>query len=80
MKTILIVDDDPVIISLLEMKIIKNIKNVKILKASNYKESIKYILSRDEDIDVAIIDLYLPDVKDGAVVDFALKKDIPGLI
>jgi diguanylate cyclase (GGDEF)-like protein len=80
MKTILIVDDDPVIISLLEMKIIKNIKNVKILKASNYKESIKYILSKDEDIDVAIIDLYLPDVKDGAVVDFALKKDIPTFV
>jgi diguanylate cyclase (GGDEF)-like protein len=80
MKTILIVDDDPVIISLLEMKIIKNIKNVKILKASNYKESIKYILSKDENIDVAIIDLYLPDVKDGAVVDFALKKDIPTFV
>jgi diguanylate cyclase (GGDEF)-like protein len=80
MKTVLLVDDDPVVLSILEKKILSKIKNIKILKAYNYKESIQHILNKDEKIDAAIVDLYLPGVKVGIVVDFALKKEIPTFV
>jgi len=80
MNTVLIVDDDPLILDILEEKIQSKLKNIRILKASNYKESIQHILNKDENIEVAVVDLCLPGVKNGIVVDFALKKDIPTFV
>ena len=80
MSTVLIVDDDLTILSVLEQKLRESIENINILKATNYKESVKHILNKDINIDVALIDVFLPDVKDGFVVDFALKKKIPTLV
>ena len=78
MKTILIVDDDIVLLKQFEKEIHRQLNNIKLLTASNYKDSVKYILNNK--IDVAIIDIYLPDVKEGVVIDFALKKNIPTMI
>jgi diguanylate cyclase (GGDEF)-like protein len=80
MKTILIVDDNIEILNMLEIKLCHLLSDINILKASSYKESIKHILNKQEVIDVAIVDLSLPEVKDAAVVDFAIKKDIPTLV
>jgi PleD family two-component response regulator len=80
MKTVLIVDDDTAILDLLESKLNSLLCSVKVLRAQSYKESIKHILNKQNSIDAAIVDLYLPDVKDAAVVDFAIKKDIPTLV
>ena len=79
-RTILIVDESEFILNLLENKLKSNFNNITILKANSYKDSVKHILSKDTSIDVAIINPILPDVKDGIVVDFALKKDIPVIV
>ncbi|MEA3352493.1 MAG: hybrid sensor histidine kinase/response regulator [Campylobacterota bacterium] len=78
MKTILIVDDDIVILKKLEDEIHKQLNDIRLLTANSYKDSIKHILSND--IDMALIDIFIPDVKDGAVVEFALKKNIPTMV
>jgi len=79
-KTILIVDDDPLIISLLRDKLLLKMKNINILSAITYKEAVKHILDKEQDIDVAILDLNLPEVASGAIVDYAMKKNIPTLV
>ena len=80
MKTILLVDDEKLILDILEHKLNNIIKNVIILKALTYKEAIKYILDTNNTIDAAILDLNLPDVEVGAIVDFASKKHIPSVV
>jgi len=79
-KTILIVDDDSLIISILKDKIQRKMKDVKILTALSYKEAVKHILAKAQSIDVAILDLNLPEVESGAVVDYAMKKNIPTVV
>ena len=79
-KTVLIVDDDPIILDMLEEKLNNKIKNINILKALTYKEGMKHILTKDQTISVAILDLNLPDVEDGALVEFAMKKGIPTIV
>jgi len=79
-KTVLIVDDDPIILDMLEEKLNNKIKNINILKALTYKEGMKHILTKNQTISVAILDLNLPDVEDGALVEFARKKEIPTIV
>ena len=78
MKTVLIVDDNQIILDLLENKI-NQILDVTILKAQTYKEAVKHIIEQDI-IHVAILDLDLPDSKNGQIVDFAISKNIPSVI
>ena len=80
MKNILIVDDSEIVLVTLENRLNKELDNITILKAKTYQESIKYILNKDIHIDIAIVDLNLPDVNDGAVANFTLKKNIPTII
>ncbi|MEA3290307.1 MAG: diguanylate cyclase [Campylobacterota bacterium] len=79
MKNILIVDDDGIALELLKKTIEKELKNINILTAQSYKDALKHILSKDLTIHGAILDINLPDVKEGALIDFALKKDIPSI-
>ena len=78
MKTVLIVDDSKTLLDMLEDKITRKL-DVKILKAETYKEAVKQILT-NKDIHVAILDLNLPDVKKGDVVDFSIGKHIPSIV
>ncbi|PIF04844.1 MAG: REC domain-containing diguanylate cyclase [Arcobacter sp.] len=80
MKTILIVDDDPVIVNILKDKLLRRMRNLNILIALSYKEGVKHILNKKQNIDVALLDLNLPDVESGAIVNFAMKKDIPSIV
>ncbi|MCK5110390.1 MAG: diguanylate cyclase [Arcobacteraceae bacterium] len=79
-KTVLIVDDDKIILDMLEEKLNTKIKNVKILKALTYKEAVKHILKKGQVINVAILDLNLPDVKSGDIIKFAMGKGIPTIV
>ncbi len=79
-KTILLVDDNKVVLTILEKKLNSKLKNIIILKAATYKDAVRHILNKDIQIHVAIIDLNLPDAKDGAAVSFAVRKDIPSLV
>jgi len=80
MKSILLVDDSEIVLVTLEKKLRQQLETIQILKAQTYKEAIKFILDKDLQIDVAIVDLNLPDVNDGAVANFTLKKEIPTII
>lgn len=78
MKTVLIVDDSQIVLTLLEEKI-KKVLNVTILKALSYKEAVKHISEQDI-IHIAILDINLPDAKEGQIIDYAISKDIPSVI
>ncbi len=80
MKKILIVDDSKMIIELLEKALFKTIDNIEILEASTYKEGLKYILRYGDKIDVAILDLNLPDAKDGVLIDVAESNNIKSIV
>ena len=79
-RTVLIVDDDRVVLEILEAKLNQSIQNLTILKALTYKEAVKHILNKEIVIDAAVLDLNLPDVETGAIVDFAMKKNIPTIV
>jgi len=78
MKKVLIVDEDHLILDLLESKLNK-VLAVDVLKASSYKEALKHIES-EALIHIAILNLNLPDAKDGQIVDYTISKDIPSVI
>lgn len=78
MKTVLIVDNNQLILDLIENKI-NPISNIKVLKALTYKEAVKHI-NEEDIIHIAILDLNLPDAKNGEVVDYTISKDIPSMI
>lgn len=80
MTNILIVDDNHLVIDSLEKKLNAELDDINIIKATNYQESIKCILDKTLKIDVAIVDLNLPDVNDGAVANFSVKKNIPTIV
>jgi len=80
MRTVLIVDDNKLILNILNEQLTKTITNINILKAETFKESLRFILDKKITIDAAIIDLHLPDCKDGAVVDYTIKYNIPTIV
>jgi diguanylate cyclase (GGDEF)-like protein len=80
MKNILLVDDSEIVLITIEKKLRQQLQEINILTAKTYKEAIKFILDKSIHIDVAIVDLNLPDVNDGAVANFTLKKGIPTII
>ncbi len=78
MQTVLIVDDSKFILNLLEDRIKERLQ-VRILKAKSFKEAKEYIMNENT-IHVAILDLNLPDIEDGKIVDYAISKGIPSVI
>ena len=79
-KTILIVDQDENVINLLRDKLLLKMSNLNILAASSYKEAVKHILDKNQNIDISILDLDLPGVDNGAIVEYAMAKDIPTIV
>jgi diguanylate cyclase (GGDEF)-like protein len=79
MKTILLVDDSKTVIKALKSGINKNLKDINILTAYTYKEAVKLIIE-SEKIHLAILDLNLPDAKEGDIVNFALSRKIPSIV
>ena len=80
MKTILLVDDNKLILDILSIQLKNELCDIEILKAETFKEATKHILNKKITIHVAIIDVHLPDCEDGAVIKFATKKDIPTIV
>lgn len=78
-KKILIVDDDPFILQSLKNKIRHHV-DVEILLAPTYKECVKVIREDADNIAVAIVDLQLPDAKDGSVLYLTGANDIPSIV
>jgi len=79
LKTVLIVDDNKTILSILESKLNACCK-INILKASSYKEGVSCIKENEGQIHAAIIDLNLPDAHDGQMADYSMNQGIPTVI
>jgi len=77
-KTILIIDNDTKILSQLENNI-NNKFNVNILKATTFKEALKFILT-EKLIHLAILDFNLQDAPDGEILNYTLRENIPSVI
>ena len=79
MKKVLIVDDDVVVIRFLKELVSHQFKFPSVI-AKNFKEA-KALLEADADqFCVALIDLVLPDAKDGECADLVLDKGIPCIV
>jgi PAS domain S-box-containing protein/diguanylate cyclase (GGDEF)-like protein len=76
-EVVLIVDDSRVVQSYFNQ--LMNPLEFKVLVASNAKEA-KMFVDEEEIINVAVVDLTLPDAEDGAVVDYTLEKKIPTIV
>lgn len=80
MKKILIVDDSTMTLSVLKKNLYERLDDIKIYTAINYKDGLKYILKHGNSIDIAIIDLHLPDSKDGAMLDVIEANSIKSIV
>ncbi len=78
-RKILIVDDDLFVLHALKDKILASVE-VEVLTASTYKECVQYIRDEAENIAVAIVDLKLPDSKDGSVLYLTNTQNIPSIV
>jgi diguanylate cyclase (GGDEF)-like protein len=78
-KKLLIVDDDKLILSIIVDKL-KTYKDLEILTATSYREGVRCITNNKNTINAAIIDLNLPDCKDGEMANYTLSKKIPTVI
>ena len=79
-KTLLLVDDDHLILNMLEGHLNKNLHNINIITADNSKDALKYLLDKDLVIHAAVIDYRLPDCADGYIIEYCVKKDIPTVV
>lgn len=80
MKKILIVDNSTMTLSVLKKSLLDRLEDIEILTANNYKDGLKYILQFGNKIIIAIIDLNLPDSKDGAMLDVIEANGIKSIV
>jgi len=80
MKKILIVDDSTMTLSILKKSLYERLDDIEILTASNYKDGLRLILKYGSSIDIAIIDLHLPDSKDGAMINVIEANSIKSIV
>jgi diguanylate cyclase (GGDEF)-like protein len=79
MKYILVVDDSKTITRTLE-ELIQNELNIKTLIASSKAEAQELLVRYKGEIQVALLDLGLPDAPNGEVVDSVTKFHIPSIV
>lgn len=75
MKKILIIDDDITIIRFLK-EVISHKLNIPYDTATSM-EAAQKLLENPQEYAVALVDVILPDAKDGACIDLVIKSDIP---
>lgn len=75
MKKILIIDDDITVIRFLK-GLISHKLNIPYDTATSM-EAAQKLLENPQDYAVALVDVILPDAKDGACIDLVIKSDIP---
>jgi diguanylate cyclase (GGDEF)-like protein len=80
MKKILIVDDSTMTLSVLEKSLLSKLDDIEIISARSYKDGLKAVLQYGKDISFAIIDLHLPDSKDGAMLDIIESNGIKSIV
>lgn len=80
MKKILLIDDSPLILKTLELKISVLCPEVEILLAASFKEASDIIRKSTAEISIAVVDLNLPDCKEGQAVSLTSSRHIPTIV
>ncbi len=80
MKKVLVIDDSKTILNALNHELLNTVENIEVLLASSFLEANKIIRSNKKDIFVAIVDLNLPDCKDGDAVLLTSSHHIPTVV
>jgi len=78
-NNILIVDDSKTICNALKSRILNQL-NIEPIIAHSLKECAQVLLKYKGKIEVALLDLGLPDAKNGEIVEFVTKFDIPSIV
>ncbi len=76
---ILIVEDSRTLAKYLVRKLHTLIENVQIDVVSTY-DALQEMLQKEKSYDLALLDIYLPDMQDEELVDFVLSKKIPAVV
>ncbi len=79
MITILLVEDSTPVRDSLAEELSSRIDSM-VYPAAGFEEARCLLEDRDFDIDLAVLDLVLPDAPDGEIVDFMLEKGIPSIV
>jgi len=79
MKKVLVVDDSPMILSLLKKEFAKY-DFIQPFFAKSYKEAMKIIRENKADFQAALLDLSLPDAQNGEIVKLVNSHHIPAVI
>jgi len=79
MKKVLVVDDSPMILSLLKKEFAKY-DFIQPFFAKSYKEAIKIIRENKANFQAALLDLSLPDAQNGEIVKLVNSHHIPAVI
>ena len=72
-QKILLVDDDPIFLTLAELAIKKERTDVEIFKAFNGEEAINFL--SDQEVDVIYLDLNMPIMNGWEFLDACIEKD-----
>ena len=79
MQNVLIVDDSESILNSLREKLL-GYPNIHIFYAKNYQEAINILRKHNKEIDVALLDVILPDAPNGEVIALANLNNIPSIV
>jgi diguanylate cyclase (GGDEF)-like protein len=76
MKNILLVESDEKLLRSIQDRLYKELSGIKVSCARNYKDAMRFIIDKNFDIDVAILDFQIEGSKDGNLIKYAIKKNI----
>ena len=79
MKKILVVDDSETLLSSLKQKF-DEYEEIEVIYAKSYNEAMKIVRLDHKNIDVALLDINLPDAPDGQIISLAKSNDIPIIV
>ena len=79
MKKILVVDDSKTVLGLLKEEF-SHYDDVEVFFVKNYEEASALIQRYHEEIEVALLDIHLPDAPNGEIISFANMHNIPTIV
>lgn len=80
MKKILLIDDNPLILKSLVKEITALCNDVELLLASSFKEASDLLRKNEKKIEMAVVDLQLPDCKEGQAVLLTTSRKVPTIV
>ncbi|MFT5662130.1 MAG: diguanylate cyclase (GGDEF)-like protein [Sulfurimonas sp.] len=79
MKKVLIVDDSKTILNVFKLKF-SQYQDIETIYAENYIDAMKIIRRHNKEIDVALLDVSLPDAPNGEIISLATANNLPTIV